>query len=207
MPSVVSRQKIKKAQAAAKAAELDPSSTTRLLGSEHSACYGSSGVAPGLEIVETGVPQPAGSDTDAPPPFSALLIPQVLIPLSVYMFLAFIDMSSQVLRPLVYSTSISLGGLGFDPYRIGMIMGIWGVTNVIFQLFFLARAIRRFGPRTMLITGMASYIASLGLYPLLSFFVRSSGRVDAKVWAVIISQLIFQMANYVAWGMCLSYLQ
>lgn len=204
MPSAVSSRQ-KKKEAAAKAAKLDTGSTTRLLGGETGVSYGTNEVSHGVDNdypVESGVVQPVEREPETPPPFRALLIPQVLIPLSVYMVLAFIDMSCLVLQPLMYSTSISLGGLGFDPYRIGVIMGIWGVINVIFQLSFLARFIRRFGPKNMLIFVMISYVSVLGLYPLLSFFAQRSGKVDTKVWAVIIIQLTLQLTVNMGYGMC-----
>jgi hypothetical protein len=139
--------------------------------------------------------------SEQPPPLSALLIPQVMIPIVTYMLLCFTDMSSQVLRPLVYSTSIANGGLGFDPYKIGSIMGTWGVINVCLQVFFLGRLIRRFGPRRMHILAQCSYVVIVGLYPLLSYFARRAGTVDGKVWAVMVVQLFFSMTNNMAYGM------
>lgn len=127
-----------------------------------------------------------------------------MVSVGTYLFLCFIDMSSQVLRPLVYSTSIENGGLGFDPYTIGIIMGAWGIINALLQLFFLGKLIRRFGARKMYILSQINYLISFALYPLLTYLVRRSGTTDAKVWTVLIIQLLFHLTNSMSYGMLLS---
>jgi MFS family permease len=117
-----------------------------------------------------------------------------------YGFLAFIDMCIQVLLPLVYSTSIPLGGLGFDAYRIGTIMGTWGFINAIVQGLFLGPTVRRFGARRTFIASQMSFVVILGLYPVIAFSARRAGRVDATVWAVLLIQLILQFSRGLAYG-------
>ncbi|KAG6888134.1 hypothetical protein C0992_009547 [Termitomyces sp. T32_za158] len=129
-----------------------------------------------------------------PPPLLSLLTPPVQLTLLIYGFMTFTDMGLQVLQPLVYSTSIPLGGLGFDPYRIGTIMGTWGVINAIFTLVCLPMLLRKFGARKIQIFTHFSYAATLVLYPLLSLLVRRAGGADALVWAVIVVQLTFALS-------------
>jgi MFS family permease len=148
---------------------------------------------------------------ESPSPFRALLVPRIMIIMSSYAFFAFVDMSIQVLLPLVCSTSVPLGGLGFDPYRIGTIMGTWGFINAFFQGFLLGPTIRRFGSRKCYIASQMNLVVIIGLYPLLTSFARRAGRVDAKVWVVLVVQLILQMSSYLAYGAsylgsCLSYI-
>jgi MFS family permease len=121
--------------------------------------------------------------------------------MSSYAFLSFIDMCGQVLIPLVYSTSISFGGLGFDPYRIGIIMGSLGILNAFVQLVFFGRIIRKFGARNTFIVAQMAQVVIFGLYPLLTFFARHARRADSKVWAVLIIQLILMTGSAVAYGM------
>ena len=86
---------------------------------------------------------------------------------------------------LLYGPPQPLGGLGFDPYRIG-IMVIWGlVVSAIIQTTCLGPIIRRIGPRNMLIAGFTSWVAILALYPLLNFFAQNTGGADARVWKVL----------------------
>ncbi|RDB25878.1 Protein ZINC INDUCED FACILITATOR-LIKE 1 [Hypsizygus marmoreus] len=200
LPSAVAQQKIDgQMNSSVEAAKSNTDSTTRLLEDHDSVDYGSS---EGSNVSRESRRRSSSTilDTEQPPPFKALLTPQVIITLSVYTFLAFVDMSSQILLPLVYSTSIPLGGLGFDAYQIGVILGVWGVINVIVQLSFLGNLIRRFGPTKVHIFSQCSYVWNIGLYPLLSFLVKRSGRVDAKVWTVMIVQLALRLTNNMAYG-------
>ncbi|KAG6918435.1 hypothetical protein DXG01_014615 [Tephrocybe rancida] len=140
------------------------------------------------------------TNIEAPVPFRGLLIPQVLVPLLVYITLAFIDMNTQVLLPLMYSTSISVGGLGFDAYRIGIVLSVFGFVNAFVQLFLLGKLVRLFGPRNLLALAQVSYATTIGLYPALTFLVRRAGRVNGKVWAVVVAQLVSRLATGMGWG-------
>ena len=137
---------------------------------------------------------------ESPATFKDLLIPQVLLPLAVYMVQALVDMASTVLLPLMYSTSIELGGLGLSAYDIGLILSGWGVISAIVMITVLGWAIRRFGPRAVHIFCYITYFVNLALYPLLAYLVQRSGRVDAKAWAVIVAQLACQLANGMSYG-------
>ncbi|KAF8813373.1 hypothetical protein BYT27DRAFT_7250910 [Phlegmacium glaucopus] len=50
-----------------------------------------------------------------------------------YAALSFLDMGHLVLLILFYSTSIPLGGLGLDPFRIGVTFGNFGCINAVIQ--------------------------------------------------------------------------
>lgn len=193
LPSAIYRRQ------ARKAAKSDPDSSSRLLSYENGPDYGSSDIAQSLES-QIGAVQQVKREDDVPPPFRALLVRQVLIPLSIYAFLAFTDMSCQVLQPLFYSTSISLGGLGFDPYRIGVVMGTWGFVNAAIQFTFLGRFLRKFGPKIVLVIAVISYISVLGMYPFLSYLARRAGRVDGKVWTLLVIQLMFGVTTSAGYG-------
>lgn len=65
----------------------------------------------------------------APIPTERLLTKRTVIPLINIAYLAFVQQSVAVLTPLVLSTSIEHGGLGMDPYEIGIVLGIWGRTS------------------------------------------------------------------------------
>ena len=113
---------------------------------------------------------------------------------------ALVDMSSTVLLPLMYSTSIPWGGLGFDAYHIGIILSVWGVIFAVVMVMVLGRTIRKYGPRKVHIFCYATYFVNIALYPLLAHLVRRSGSVDAKVWAVIVIQLVCRLANGMSYG-------
>ncbi|KAG6909374.1 hypothetical protein DXG01_000813 [Tephrocybe rancida] len=190
LPSAIIRQKKKQAAADQCAA---PDSTTSLL-SGHSAQTYSATTNTTVEAAATE----DDSEDQAPPPLRDLLVPRVLLTLVVFAFFAFVDTSIQILQPLVYSTSVPLGGLGFRPYQIGVIMGTWGLINAVFQLTCLGWLLRRFSARKIQVFAFFSYCVVLALYPALSFARRAEG-ADGLVWALIIVQLTFVLPNSVAY--------
>ncbi|XP_006455370.1 hypothetical protein AGABI2DRAFT_121287 [Agaricus bisporus var. bisporus H97] len=85
------------------------------------------------------------SSTSERPTLRSMLTSKVTLVIIVnYFFLSFTQMAYSVLMPLVYSTQLRFGGLGFNPYQIGMIMGIWGFLNAFIQVVLLGRLIREF---------------------------------------------------------------
>ena len=154
--------------------------------------YGSTMVAECENSTEVGSTLPITPGARSRP-----LAPGILL---VYGFIFFLDTCCQVLQPLVWSTSTSLGGLGFDPYRIGLIMGIWGFTNAIIQLTCLGPIIRRIGARNMLVVSLTFWVNLFALYPLLSFFAHGAGGADAKIWTILLIQIALSSAIYGAFG-------
>lgn len=138
--------------------------------------------------------------TQQPPPLRAFLVRPLLLTFLNYALLAFTEMSNAALLPLMYSTSIPLGGLGLDPFRIGSILGVYGFINAIIQLNFLGRIIRKFGPRTVYIASYACLFVCLGSYPVMKFFALKAGKVDRNVAIVMVIQLAFQTAIFAAYG-------
>ncbi|KAJ7701233.1 major facilitator superfamily domain-containing protein [Mycena rosella] len=128
------------------------------------------------------------------PTLRELLVPRLVIPLLNYCFYCFLQTAYQVLFPLMYSTSIENGGLGFSPYQIGVTRGIWGIMNTFCQLFLAVPLIRRFGARRIYIIAFANFTICIGAYPLLSFCARRSNKVDAIVWTIVGIQLISNLA-------------
>ncbi|KAJ6589490.1 major facilitator superfamily multidrug-resistance, DHA1 sub-family [Mycena capillaripes] len=131
------------------------------------------------------------AEQEAVPPLRDLFVRPVLIALLNHGFLCFCQMSYEVLVPLVYATPIEMGGLGLSPLYIGRIMAGIGLFNIFTQIFLSAKAIRRFGPRTIFIAAFCCLSCSFLAYPLLNLFARRAGKVDAAVIAV----MLFQMSS------------
>ncbi|KAK6980772.1 MFS domain-containing protein [Favolaschia claudopus] len=121
--------------------------------------------------------------------FWELFTPKVRMALLNHACLCFCDMAYDALIPLVYSTPISLGGLGMRPHDIGVIMGSCGIFNAIIQVVFGGRVIRYFGARRIFTSAFVAYIGVFSTYPLLSILARRAGRVDAAVIVVLVCQL------------------
>ena len=113
-----------------------------------------------------------------------------------YAALSFLDMGYFVLLPLFYSTSIPLGGLGLDPFIIGITLGTFGCINAVIQAKLLGPLIRKYGARKVYIVACPSFFACFTLFPVMRFLAQVSGRVDGFV----IACMMIQMSSY----MCIS---
>ena len=114
--------------------------------------------------------------------------------------LSFLDMGCYVLLPLFYSTSIPLGGLGLDPFTIGITFGTFGCINAVIQAKLLGPLIRKYGARKMYIVSVPSLFVCFTLYPILRFLAQLSGRVDGFVVACMMIQMGFYMCMYCTYG-------
>jgi len=150
-----------------------------------------------------GTPQkPAQPIIDAtPPPFRAILIPRVLIPITNYGFLAFLDQSLLVLLPLIYSTPLHLGGLGLSPSTIGTILGVWGVINGIFQITCFAWVRRNLGHRNCYMLGIICLGVCFALFPIIARLAAWDGcKVGGWAWLGITLQLGAYTFSYMSYG-------
>ncbi|KAJ7154561.1 major facilitator superfamily multidrug-resistance, DHA1 sub-family [Mycena filopes] len=193
-PVILARREREKLRLAASA---DPGLTTALL-TEERTTYGAIAGADAGEIGPHD--QSDVFNEEELPTMRELLVPRLVIPLVNYGFFCFAQTAYQVLFPLMYSTSIQNGGLGLNPYQIGVTRGVWGVLNTLVQLFVSARAIRWFGARTVYVFAFANTGICIGAYPLLSFFAQRAGRVDGIVWTIIVIQLFSNLALGMAYS-------
>jgi len=114
--------------------------------------------------------------------------------------LAFLDMAHFVLIPLFYSTPIQSGGLGLNPFNIGIAMGSFGFVNAIVQARFLGLLIRKFGARKMYIMCFPGFLVCFTLYPVMRHLAQRFGRVNNIIIACMIVQLSFQMLIFSCYG-------
>ncbi|KAF5327029.1 hypothetical protein D9619_004781 [Psilocybe cf. subviscida] len=138
------------------------------------------------------------------PPHSSSILSVLTGPLLMVflnqIFLTFLDMSHNVLIPLMYSTSVSLGGLGLDPFHIGVILGGFGCVNSVIQAWYLGRFIRKCGAKKAYNIAFSSLFFCFLMYPITSYFARTAGGVDGYVATCIFVQLAFQTMIYMAYG-------
>ncbi|KAH9171619.1 MFS general substrate transporter [Lactarius sanguifluus] len=109
---------------------------------------------------------------EKPPPLSSILTRPVLISISSYSILALLCMAAVALAPLVWSTSIELGGLGLSPSSIGLWMSGYGCMNGIVQYAFSPRLISRFGPRAVFLTSVSICALIYALFPFENLALR-----------------------------------
>lgn len=124
------------------------------------------------------------------PRVSQLMVPDFISVVCNYGFLAFIDMANAALLPLVYSTPIEYGGLGFEPYRIGAIMSAVSIVNGVLQTMFIGRVVRKLGPKTLYTTCLHTFLVSFTAFPIANAFARDAGYVDWRASCVLGIQLL-----------------
>ena len=143
----------------------------------------------------------ADADATPSPSFLSLLSQkQVLIPIVNHSFLALMEQCFTVLIPLVYSTSIQNGGLGFSAFRIGTIMGIVGFVNGLCQFLLFSPCLARLGPKNLFTLCYATIFVALLCFPIMTVSARAAGRVDGVTWAVLVLQLCCNVPIYMGYG-------
>ncbi|KAK1226811.1 hypothetical protein PQX77_010218 [Marasmius sp. AFHP31] len=140
---------------------------------------------------------PTNSTPATPPP---TLNPTLIVVLTNYALLTFTDMSYSVIIPLLYSTSNSLGGLGFSTQLIGTILGTYSFTNAFVQIGFLKPLLKRVGPRRMFQISYASMMVPFAMFMCEQMLVTKYGRVTAGVWVAIAFQLAFATLQNTAYS-------
>lgn len=145
------------------------------------------------EVVEPTTVEPTAAAA-RPVTIRSILNAQVLYPILNYAFLAFTDQCTVVLLPLMYSSSIGEGGLGFSSLNIGIIQGITGILSGLIQILTFPWFRRRFGNKRLYIGSYAWYLFYICCFPLLAFLAKRAGRADGAAWAVI----VLQNASYAA---------
>ncbi|KAF5364815.1 hypothetical protein D9758_009278 [Tetrapyrgos nigripes] len=123
------------------------------------------------------------------PTYAEIFTPRLKAILVNNCFLTFTDMSYSVLIPLVYSTSIPIGGLGFPPHIIGLIMGIASFLNSFVQMFGLTKLLKKIGARRMYQIAYGSLILDFAGLWLLRVMVSREEKVTPVVWAVLVAQM------------------
>ncbi|KAH8806531.1 major facilitator superfamily domain-containing protein [Flagelloscypha sp. PMI_526] len=128
-------------------------------------------------------------DEDAKVTLQSVMTRPVALTVAVNGFLALTTMFYNTLQPLVWSTSIEHGGLGFDAFTIGSVNWIFGLPNAIVQFLFLGKFIKLAGPRMIMNVCFIMTFIMLLLFPIQTYLARASGEVDWKVWVCIGGQL------------------
>ncbi|KAH6909205.1 major facilitator superfamily domain-containing protein [Coprinopsis sp. MPI-PUGE-AT-0042] len=139
----------------------------------------------------------------AKPKISQLAVPDFIYVIVNHGFLAFIDMANTALLPLVYSTPIEYGGLGLEPYRIGVVMSATSITNSVLQTMFLGPVVRRVGCKTMYKVCFHTFLVSFAAFPVANAFARQAGHVDWKTACI----LGIQLASLLFVGPCYTAMQ
>jgi hypothetical protein len=118
-----------------------------------------------------------------------ILTKPVIISISNYAVLAFLEIGHWSLLSLAYTTAIKLGGLGIDPARMGACLGVQGILDGIVQLTVSYRIINSLGPRRSFITFMSCFLPSFLLFPINGTCAQKTG-LDNLLWLFVLIHLL-----------------
>ncbi|KAJ7110829.1 major facilitator superfamily domain-containing protein [Mycena crocata] len=127
---------------------------------------------------------PTDARRKGPRPLRELFVFPVVISISNYVALGFLNTTLAALLPLFLAMPIEIGGLGLPPPTIGLILSIYGVATGLVQILFFARFIRRFGEKRVFFNGMCTCLPVFVLFPLMSVIAQRSG-LSVVIWVLI----------------------
>ncbi|KAJ3514656.1 hypothetical protein NLJ89_g2251 [Agrocybe chaxingu] len=137
---------------------------------------------------------------DEPLPLRGLFVYPVILSVSNYVVLAFLNIALCALLPLFLAMPLDIGGLDFDPPKIGYIMGSYGAGSAIFQAFYFARIVRYFGERTVYIMAISTMVPVFLSFPIINMLAVAYGQQSIQVWAVIVVLLALLAFMDMAYG-------
>jgi hypothetical protein len=158
----------------------------------------------GLRSSRTGS-DPAGEDSTSispdlspkgaenPPPLRAILTRPVIVSISSHAMLCILTAAASSLIPLVWSTSVELGGLGMSPASIGLWMSWYGCLNGVVQYFVFQPFLSRFGPRGVLNASISMCALIYAMFPFENLALRhvSSGPNVAEMLLITLQLTAF----------------
>ena len=96
---------------------------------------------------------------------------------------------------------LDIGGLNLSPPAIGYIIGSFGTIDAIFQIFFFASIVRRWGERNVFIVGISTSIPIFLIFPVISLVARKWGQLSIGVWILLVLLLLLLTIQDMAFGM------
>lgn len=133
-----------------------------------------------------------------------LLTFPVVLSVSNYTALAFLNITLLAIMPLFFTMPIELGGLGFTPSLIGYILGSCGVLIGLFQVFCFSRIVRYLGERSVFNIGMRAYLIVFTVLPVMGAYAQRFG-VTFVVWILIGLVLVMMAFMDMAYGLSPSF--
>lgn len=108
----------------------------------------------------------------------------VVISISNYTSLAFLDISINALLPLFFHMPSQMGRVDLDRMSIDYIMGFYGTGTGAFQILFFFKPVRRFGIRRVFIMCIATFVPVFLTFPFISLVAKQWG-VRMEVWLLV----------------------
>ncbi|KAJ6577498.1 major facilitator superfamily domain-containing protein [Mycena capillaripes] len=148
------------------------------------------GTVPSKNIIKQGDKIPDSERANiskvrgGPLPLRELFIFPIIISISNYVTLAFLNIALAALLPLFLTMPIEIGGLGLPPKTIGLILASYGVVTGVFQVSFFSLLVRRFGEKRVFLAGLSTCLPIFALFPIMSLVAKGSG-LSFMVWIFV----------------------
>ncbi|KAF9009549.1 member of major facilitator superfamily multidrug-resistance, DHA1 sub-family [Cyathus striatus] len=139
------------------------------------------------------------SISDNPIPFKDLLQYSILLPAFKYAALSFLHGSNTAIQPLFLGLPIAMGGLDFNPETIGYVLGFYGASNAVVQIFLLGPIVRRMGAKNVYLMSISMFVFIFCLPPIMSMFAKQGG-VNGLVWFLLALQLLCSVIMELGYG-------
>ncbi|PPQ80156.1 hypothetical protein CVT25_001449 [Psilocybe cyanescens] len=143
---------------------------------------------------------------DDPVPLRELLVYPIILSVSNYVVLAFLNIAVCALLPLFLAMPLEIGGLSYDPPAIGYIIGSYGAGSAIFQAFFFARIVRYFGEKRIFVASMSTFMPVFSLFPMINICALRFGQQSLAVWSLIAILLAMLAFLDMAYGTIFMYI-
>jgi len=137
---------------------------------------------------------------EKPLPLRKIFVYPVVLSISNYAALAFLNIAISALLPLFLAMPLEIGGLGFDPPKIGYIIGSYGAASAIFQAIYFSRIIRHFGVKKVFVLSMSTLIPIFLSFPAINIAAVAFGRKSPLVWVLILILLSSLALLDIAYG-------
>ena len=139
-------------------------------------------------------------DEEKPLPLRKLLVYPVILSISNYVVLAFLNISLSALLPLFLAMPLEIGGLDLDPPKIGYIIGLNGIGYAILQALCFAPIVRYFGERKVFIMAISTFLPIFLSLPVINMAAVILGKQSPVVWLAISILLVCQTLLGLAYG-------
>jgi hypothetical protein len=128
------------------------------------------------------------------PPLRSLLTIPVLLTISNYAVVAFLEISNYSLVPLVYTIPTKYGGLGLEPVRMGICLGVFGILNGVLQFALFAPVVKCLGLRGAFVTFVSGLVPAFLLLPINGTHAHYAG-TDVVLLALVFFHLLIMVVH------------
>jgi len=135
-----------------------------------------------------------------PHPYRLVLTRPVVLTISTYAILAFLEICNFALVPLMYTTPIEFGGLGLDPAQMATCLAAYGIVAGILPFFFFHRIVGSLGLRRSLLTFISGLVPAFLFFPINGTRAQHAG-VDDVAWILVFVHMLVLVGVDMAYGM------